>query len=808
MSENLYLKMKHIHTPGKIKIELPVLLLLIISLSVYSKNNRQRINFNGNWQTCNQEDLNPSQKPMPVDDSFSFHEWKTVNLPHTASIEPLVVSEPWVGISWYKKDFKAKRDWKSRKVFIEFEAIMQKAEVWLNGKLLMTHTGGYLPFTIDISNEIKYDKSNRLVVKTDNHDDPEVPPGKPIKNLDFCYYSGIYRNVSIIICDKLYITDPVQANQPASGGIHVWYPEVTPQMATVAVSTHIQNDFDQARNFQLSYVLLDKTGAAVTLKSSQEITLEAKSEITVLEKLQVEMPDLWHPNHPGLYTLKVGIIENNTLNDFISTKIGIRKFELVKKQFFINGEPLLFVGTNRHQEYPYIGNALSDNAQYRDAVKIKEAGFNIVRLSHYPQSPAFMNACDELGILTIAAIPGWQFTGNETFMQHSYQDARDLIRRDRNHASVAMWELSLNETPMPDSFMQQMVTIANQESPDSKLITCGWINKFYDVWIPARQHAKAPDYWKKYDGDIPMFTGEYGDWEYFAQDAGLNQTGYAGLKGDERTSRQLRGTGEKRLLQQAANFQEAHNDNLMSPHLGDANWLMFDYNRGYSPDIESSGIMDIFRLPKFSYYFYKSQSLSINSATAHENDPTVKIASYWNATSEIHALKVYSNCNEIALYLNNKLIDRKKATRDNISGQLPYPPFIFNLKTFEKGQLKAIGYIKNKMVCADSIHTAGKASCIQLNYDQSRKSLKADGADVVFVYATVCDASGNTITDSNASIQFTISANGKLIGQNPVKAEAGIATVLLQAGTLSKKIVISAKSGNLKPAELSIVPLR
>jgi len=800
--------MKHIHIPDKIKIELSILMLLIVSAGINSQENRQHINFNSNWQTCNQEDIKSSLKTLPVEDGYSFNDWETVILPHSAFIEPLVISEPRVGVSWYKKDFNAKSNWKNKKVFIEFEAVMQKAEVWLNGKLIFSHTGGYLPFTIDISNELNFRKSNRLIIKTDNHDDPEVPPGKPIKNLDFCYYSGIYRNVSLIVCDKMYITDPVFANLPASGGIHVWFPEVSKEMATVAVSTQIRNDFEQAKEFKLSYVLYDKTGATVVLKSSQKITLNAKSEKTVLENLQVEMPDLWHPDHPGLYTLKVGIVENNSLNDFVSTKIGIRKFELVNKKFLINGEPLLFVGTNRHQEYPYIGNALSDNAQYRDAVKIKEAGFNIVRLSHYPQSPAFMNACDELGILTIAAIPGWQYTGNEAFRQHSYRDARELIRRDRNHACIALWELSLNETPMEDNFIQQMLLIANQESPDSKLITCGWINKFYDVWIPARQHAKAPDYWKKYDGVAALFTGEYGDWEYFAQDAGLNQAGYAGLKGDERTSRQLRGDGEKRLLQQANNFQEAHNDNLINPHLGDASWLMFDYNRGYSPEIESSGIMDIFRLPKFSYYFYKSQVQSKNAGTSYNNPPTVKIASFWNASSDFQSLKVYSNCDEIGLYLNNRLIERKTAVRDNLSGQLPFPPFIFNLKKFEEGRLKAVGFIKDKIVCEDSVSTAGTARFLKLSYDMSRKPLKADGADVVFVYASVCDNNGNMITDSNASIQFTINANGKLIGQNPVKAEAGIATILLQAGTLNKKIVINANSGSLKPAVLKIIPLK
>ena len=760
-----------------------------------SAQNRLQISLNSDWQFKNQEDFGASRGVLPNETSFAFSGWQTVNLPHTAKVEPMVVMDPWVGISWYKKDFTAKSEWKNKKVFIEFEAVMQQAEVWINGKLLVKHLGGYLPFTIDISNEIIYQKQNRIVVKADNQDNAEVPPGKPIKNLDFCYYSGIYRNVSLIVTDNLYITNPVNANLPASGGVHVWFPEVSKKNATVAVSTHIRNDYNEPKEFQLSYVLFDKTGSTVELKSSKKITLEAKSEKTVVENLRVQMPDLWHPNHPSLYTLKVGIVDNNYLKDFISTKIGIRKFEIVNERFMINGEPLLLVGTNRHQEYPYIGNALPDNAQYRDAVKIKEAGFNIVRLSHYPQSPAFMNACDELGILTIAAIPGWQFIGNDIFKQHAYQNARDLIRRDRNHACVALWELSLNETLMPEDFMKQMVTIAKEESPESKLITCGWINKFYDIYIPARQHAKSPEYWKNYKEKTPLFTGEYGDWEYFAQDAGLNQTGYAGLKGNERTSRQLRGDGERRLLQQATNFQEAHNDNLNNPHLGDANWLMFDYNRGYSPDIESSGIMDIFRLPKFSYYFYQTQ---IN------DNPIVKIASYWNTISNFRNLRVYSNCDEIGLYLNGKLLERKTASRDNISNQLTYPPFTFNLKMFEPGQLKAVGYIKNKIVAEDIVHTAGVPTCLKLSYDLSGKPLKSDGSDLVFVYATVCDSKGNPISDSDASIQFIVTGQGKFIGQNPIKAEAGIATILLQAGTTNKSIVIKANSEKLKSDEIII----
>ena len=780
------------------------LVILTVCLFVTAQNSRQKIIFNSNWQFCNQEDFKSPISKFPNETGFIFSNWETVTLPHTAKIEPLVIIDPWVGISWYKKDFSSQPEWKNKKVSIEFEAVMQLADVWLNGKHLLTHFGGYLPFTIDISKDLVYDKTNLLVVKTDNHDNSEIPPGKPIKTLDFCYYSGIYRNVSLIVTNPLHITDAVKENLPASGGVRVWDTEVTAKSAILNVSTHIRNENNTQQEFQLACKLFNQSGALIETVLSEKQLISGNADKTILQKIKVSNPSLWHPNHPDLYTIQILVTKNKAIIDQFSLKTGIRKFEIINERLMINGEPLLLVGTNRHQEYPYIGNALSDNAQYRDAFKIKEAGFNIVRLSHYPQSPAFMSACDELGILTIASIPGWQFMGDDTFIGRSYQNARDLIRRDRNHPCVVFWELSLNETQMHDPFMQQMNLIAKQESPESKLITCGWINKYYDVFIPARQHAKLPDYWKKYNGTTPLFTGEYGDWEYFAQDAGLNQSGYAGLKSNERSSRQFRGDGEKRLLQQAMNFQEAHNDDLNNPHLGDANWLMFDYNRGYSPDIETSGIMDIFRLPKFSYYFFKSQKKPTKPLNHNETKPYVKIASYWNQSSEFKDLKVYSNCSEVAVYINNKLIERKTSERDNVSSQLNYSPFIFHLEKFTKGQLKALGYIANKVVTEDIVITAGKKDELKLSFDKSNKNLKADGSDVVFVYASICDSEGNIVNDSNDSILFTIKGNGKLIGQNPINAEAGIATILLKAGDTLADIIVEAKSKNLNSAIISI----
>lgn len=772
-----------------------LLLLLAMPCFVFAQGGRQIINFNADWRFCNQEDIKTSIDNSPTDINYSFDTWEKISIPHSAKIEPLVVIEPWVGVSWYQKEFMADKSWQNKKVYLQFEAVMQQAEVWVNGKLLFSHKGGYLPFSVDLSEALVYGKANRVIVKADNHDHPEVLPGKPIKELDFCYFSGIYRNVWLAITNPLHISDAVSQHKVASGGVRVWYPEVSTQKASIAVQTHLRNEYKTAQSFQVQFALLDEKGKTVHRSSSDLTTLKPGSDNEIRHTIQLDNPRLWHPEHPHLYRLQIKVMQKNKAIDELAFHIGIRKFELKDSKLFINDQPLLLVGTNRHQEYPYIGNALSDNAQYRDAVKIKEAGFNIVRLSHYPQSTAFMNACDELGILTIAAIPGWQFTGNELFNENAYRDARSLIRRDRNHASVVFWELSLNESDMKDNFMEQMVKVAAEESPESKLLTCGWINRFYDVWIPARQHGKFPDYWKTYNGKTPLFTGEYGDWEYFAQDAGLNQAGYAGLPPSERTSRQLRADGEKRLMQQAANFQEAHNDNRRKPHLGDANWLMFDYNRGYSPDIESSGIMDIFRIAKPAFYFYQSQ----------QEKPMIQIASYWNAASDYKNLTVYSNCDEVALYLNNRLIERKKPSININSYHLKHAPFVFQLSKFEAGELKAVGYRNNSMVAEDMVRTAGVAHQLKLSYDKSGKELKADGADVVFVYATVCDENGNTVNGAQMPITFQVSGAAKLVGQNPIVAEAGIATILLQStSTTASEITIEAQSPALKTAKLSI----
>lgn len=780
------------------------LAILLFSSFGFSQTDQSRsvIPFNSGWKFTNTALAESNQFTNP---DFNDSNWDNVVLPHSSYIEPLVIEKQQQGISFYRKTFLAEKNWKGKKVFIRFGGAMITADIWINGRHILQHTGGYLPFTIDLSDDIVFGQKNVISIRLDNNDNPQIPPGKPINSLDFCYYSGIYRNADLIITNKVHITDAVYADQVAGGGIFVTYPLVSKEKAVIRVKASIKNENNKTAVITVKNSLIDKEGNIAGSVISLPQSILPGKDIEIITELNQDTPKLWFPDSPYLYILKTEVFKGSKKVDETFQKIGIKKFDIIGNRFFVNSIPVYLNGTNRHQEYPYIGNALSDNAQYRDAVKIRDAGFNIVRLSHYPQSESFMDACDELGLLTIDCIPGWQFIGDSIFIEHCYTDARQIIRRDRNHASVAMWELSLNETEMPDFFMKQMNKIADEESPDQPIITCGWINKFYDVFTPARQHAKAPDYWKKHSDPRPFFTAEYGDWEYYAQNAGFNQTEFSDLKNEERTSRQLRSYGEKRLLQQALNYQEAHNDNLKSANLGDANWLMFDYNRGYSPDIESSGIMDIFRIPKLSFWFFQSQRNPDFKTELFNSGPMVKIASFNNNESD-SIIRVYSNCDEVEVFVGSFSLGTISASHDKYSDALPHPVFIFNKPSDLNGDIKALGTINHKVEASDLVAYSSEPMGLKLQIDESGK--KTGINDVIFIYAAVCDKFGNAITLADDKVTFTVEGDAMLIGENPVKTEAGIAAILLRTGLKGGSIKISASSGNLQPAEITLTTTR
>jgi beta-galactosidase len=714
----------------------------------------QQTLFNDNWEF----QLKPSD-PVSI-----------VSLPHTPKLEPLVMNGQFLGEVVYRKRFDYPLE-KGRRLSIHFEGAMHTAEVFLNGQLVGSHIGGYLPFDVDLTSELQ-DSANVLEVFLDNREDPTVPPGKPIKDLDFYYHAGIYRNVWLEEFSGVQIQDPYFQTINANSS-----------------SATLQLDFEL--KYEPDYVILPlqvvaKLGDATFTLTNESFT-DSTNTILYTGRINLKTPQLWSPSNPNLYDLTIDIIyAQDTLASQV-LKVGIRKPELKADGFYLNGTKLFLSGTNRHQEYPYVGYAVPDNAQKRDAQLIKDAGFNFVRLSHYPQAPAFYEACDELGIIVMDAIAGWQYYNpSRIFEQRCRNDLYALTFRDRNHPSVIFWENSLNETNMPDDFIAQMNYIFKQQI-GSNGFSAGWLDHpSYDVFIPARQHANAPNYWAGYKPKAKaMFIAEYGDWEYYAQNAGFNQTQFADLAPTERNSRHLRGASEKALLQQAFNFQEASNSNRKGANIiGEANWVCFDYNRGYSPDLEASGIYDITRLPKYAVSYYKSQLLDAT------HKPYVKIATNWSVLSPT-SVTVYSNCDQVELLLNDKSILKKTATPGPASDYLAQPPFQFEIPAFEAGKLVARGFNRQVRVASDQVQTPGKPVQITLELDTLQTGIDTTKADLIFVRAKLLDANGTVVPTNDYKVTFSVQAQDAGLMCPAIQAmEAGIASALLRTEAPAHEILI------------------
>lgn len=733
-----------------------------------------------------------SDKVLDLASARQQKEWEPVQIPHTPELESFVVTNQFQGDAWYKKTIATEASWKGKHVALKFDAAMNVAEVWLNGEKLGTHVGGYLPFTVNLTEKLKWDAPNELLVRLDNRDNPVTGP-KPLKDLDFNTYGGIYRHVHLQIKNDLHITDAVAAGKTASGGIFVSYPQVTNEQAKIKINTHVVNANIEPKKFRVEQQLVNGDKVVVTQKSELQ-TINGKADAENSIELLLNKPRLWSPKTPNLYNLVTRIYEGDSLVDEQTTRIGIREFKWVGNQLLISGEKTFLRGVNRHQEYPYVGYATSDAADYRDAVKIKSAGFDYVRLSHYPHSPAFMAAADELGLVLLDSILGWQyFSEDPAFQAQIQQTCRDLIRRDRNHPSVLAWECSLNESWMSEPFIDSLAKIIGEEYPGA--MSAGWQEYGYDIYLQARQHRL--EHYKK--PSKPYIVSEYGDWEYYAMNAGLNQTEWANLLQADRSSRQLLGDGETRLLQQAANIQEAHNDNFNTPAFADGYWVMFDYNRGYSPDLESSGIMSIDRLPKYSYYFFQSQRDASEVSDKFSSGPMVFIASEWNEKSDKH-VRVFSNADEVELLLNGKITAKQTPDKNDNSKNLKHPPFTFALEKFEAGELKAVAYINGKIVAEHKVVTAGAAAGVRLSVDNSGKAPQTGVKDVVFFYAQLIDAQGNPLTANNIPVTFSLAGDAKLISPITINTAGGFASALVEIGNSLAGIKLTATAENLPAA--------
>lgn len=742
---------------------------------------------------------------------FNDKDWTVVSLPDGIEYLPTEASGciNYQGEVWYRKHFTPDAALKGKKLFLHFEAIMGKSKVFVNGKLLTEHFGGYLPVIADVTDVLDWNGDNVIAVWADNSDDPSYPPGKAQDVLDYTYFGGIYRDCWLIAHNNVFITDPNYENEVAGGGLFVAFGKVSDALAEVQLKIHVRNATKNPFSGRVEYMLLQPDGTEVA-RLSDKIQVKAGRATTVSDRMPVKQPMLWTPSTPTLYNLLVRVLdkEGNVIDGY-RRRIGIRSIEFKGKDgFYLNGRPYgkPLIGANRHQDFAVVGNAVANSIHWRDAKKLKDVGMEIIRNAHCPQDPAFMDACDELGLFVIVNTPGWQFWNDAPeFAQRVYSDIRNVVRRDRNHPSVWLWEPILNETWYPADFAKNTRDIVDAEYP--------YPYCYSGSDSEARGHENFPVYFahpanmqdasKEIDPTKTYFTREWGD----------NVDDWSSHNSPSRVARNW---GEQPMRVQAQHYACPYYpvtsyDVLykQSPqHVGGCLWHSFDHQRGYHPDPFYGGLMDVFRQPKYSYYMFMAQRPAVKNDRNAGSGPMVYIAHEMTPFSG-KDVTVYSNCDEVRLTFNKggKTYTYKK---DKNRPGMPSPvitfPDVYDFmvdKAFSRTQkqddvyLLAEGLIGGKVVATHKVVPARRPEKILLWMDNEGTDLKADGSDFVTVVAAVADKNGNIKRLNNYNIRFSIEGEGRLLGgpgvlANPVPVKWGTAPVLVQSTLKPGKIRITA----------------
>lgn len=756
--------------------------------------------------------------PYVVD--FDDSSWEVVSIPHGLEYLPVEASGcvNYQGVVWYRKRFIPESCLKGKQLFIHFEAIMGKSEVYVNGKLLKKQYGGYLPVILDVTEELEWGKENVIAVKADNSDDPLYPVGKAQNMLDFTYFGGIYRDCWLVAHNDVFITNANYENEVAGGGLFVSFADVSEKSAVVNLKAHIRNNSMKGERVTVSFELKDKQGKVVK-QTKKKISVKKGTASYALSSMLIESPCLWSPEDPYLYDLDIMVHnEQGKVIDGYRQRVGIRSIEFKQNEgLWINGKPYdgKLMGTNRHQDFAVLGNALPNSMQWRDAKKLRDAGLKVIR-THYVIDPAFMDACDELGVFALVEVPGWQFWSNESvFGERVYSDIRNMIRIHRNHASLFFWEPILNETHYPDEFAKKALDICEEEYP-------------YPYSIAACDHGAAGDHY--YSLLLrPIESDLRDDKTYFIREWGDNVDDWNAQNSDSRVAR---GWGEVPMLIQAEHYANPSYIkkypilcyeticNKPKQIVGACFWHSFDHQRGYHADPFYGGIMDAFRQPKTSYYMFMAQRSPEKSDLIADNGPMIYIAHEITPFSPTD-VTVYSNCEEIRLTVfkgGKEYVYKKDPNHKGMPSPIITFKDVYHFMEWkamaragkqDDAYLLAEGLIGGEVVVSHKRYPSGQADHLVVRLDNENVSLKADGSDIVTVIAEVVDKRGTVKRLNNSHVRFDIQGEGRLLGDasvgtNPAPVIWGSAPVLVQSTTKPGKVRIIASmqnSGQSRPLE-------
>ena len=773
-------------------------------------------NFNEGWRFC----LGDAENAHSI--GFDDSRWPIVCAPHTVQLVPAEASggRNYQGVCWYRKHFVVPADMQDKEIIVYFEAIMGKQEVFVNGQLATTNEGGYLPIIVNLSYlGISAGDSCLIAVKADNSDDKSYPPGKKQAQLDFAYHGGMYRDVWLIGRSIVHITDPMEYGHGLSrtdtdgedkslvpgGGVFLHYDNISEKSADVFIDVEVgrrgERQEVRGESVVLEARILDAEGKLVK-KMNQRFTLREEYK-TVGLSTTIKNPHLWSPEDPYLYTIELKLTSKSNpspptshsspLNDGGIIRMGIRKAEFRGKDgFWLNGKPYhQLVGANRHQDFAYVGNAVPNSQQWRDAKRLKDAGFSIVRAAHYPQDPAFMDACDEMGLFVIVPTPGWQYWNKEEgWAEKVHDNTRRIIRRDRNHPCVLMWEPILNETRYPKDFALEALAITREEFPyPGRPVAAADMNSEgvkdnYDVLYDWADNIG------NYDTDKCVFTREWGEYvdDWYAHNA---------------INRASRAWGEHAQLTQALSLVNTYGMMFRGQRqfIGGCQWHPFDHQRGYHPDAYFGGLYDAFRQKKYAFEAIRSQSSTI---------PMLFIAHEMTQSSP-NDVTVFSNCDSVRLTaLNGWKIETLPVVHD--ANGTPNAPVTFKgfwdfwqarslsytQRRWQDVKLVAEGIVNGEVVAREEKMPARRSTKLRLYADEIGKKLVADGSDFIVIVAEVTDDEGHVRRQAREHVTFTVEGEGAIIGDasimaNPRIVEWGSAPVLVRSTHTAGEIRIIAR---------------
>jgi beta-galactosidase len=810
---------------------------------------RLTLNFNPDWKFIKAD---PAGAQAP---GFNDSGWTNVSAPHTYNDVDTFNNwsirghhgeqNQWGGRTWYRKSFTLPQAYEGKKVYIEFEAVRQVAEVYLNGQLLGTSKTGFIPFGFDLTPYVRFGKSNVLAVMCDNrfmkdpigHDgsESEAPSADnalniaPSANSNLAVvqrhfneavpdtvqelqanqipwnnphwhpaHGGIYRNVRLYIVDPLHISLPLYSFLQTAGP-YVYAADISTNAATINVEVPIENRRHSGEKVNLMAQVVDRDGKTVlTMQHKGDVVAGADATFNLSAVLS--QPELWESDYPYFYHVVCSLQVNGQTIDSSEVPLGIRTVKwTADKGFFINGhhEKLHGWGQKPTDEWPGLGAAQPDWMHFYTLNLMKEAGGNWVRWGHCAAGPEMIEACDELGLMVEQ--PG--LDGESDTVKAAWKlrasGFRDMIIYYRNDPAILIWEGG-----------NQKVTLEHARE------LRGYMDKYDPHGGRAYAHRRAD----QTDGEfmdvcigteggwelrkLPVIEGEYDREESPRRvwdDYSPPNFGYSEAKG--RSDYVL--TSEQYAVNQLPQYMKKIG---MPDHCGGANWIFSDTTSGGRDSAEvdrAGGEVDGVRLPKEAYY--------VCSAMFNARVPLVHIIGHWTYPAGTKkTLYVASNQQRIQLFVNGNSVG---CGAKNPDGRYV---FIFPNVVWEPGEIKAVAYSGDRAVATHTIQTAGPAVALRMTpITNPNGGLRADGSDILLIDVEAVDSKGERCPTFQQRVDFETSGEGVWRGgynsgktnsiNNPyLDLECGINRVSVRATRMAGKITVKATCKGLKTATLTV----